>query len=111
VNRWILIFCGTQFVANCAGTETHIRMLEHDNAIRIEIAQAATYDYVVYINNSVDFGYDPDDPETRKKTALLALRTQCPQGQIVGERIIERGDALLRAAKTYAFQVKCNSGR
>ena len=95
-------------IAGCAGTDTQLRMLESQNALQIEPAQSKDYDYVVKMKNLLDIGYDPDNPETRKETALRAMRSQCPQGRIVGEQIIDKGTyAVGRPAREYFIQIKC----
>jgi hypothetical protein len=57
-------------LAGCAGTDTHLRMLENSNALQIEPSQIKDFDYVVRMKNLIDIAYDPDNPETRKETAL-----------------------------------------
>lgn len=95
-------------LAGCAGTDAHLRLLEHDNALQIEPSQSKDFDYLVKIKNLVDFGYDPDNAETRKDTALRAVAFQCPSARIVGEQTIEKGSyALGRPAREYFVQIKC----
>lgn len=92
----------------CAGTDSHLRLLERENALRIEPAQNRHFDYIVRMSNVVDIGYDPDNKTTRDETALRAMKTQCPNGKIVGEDIIEKGAyAIGRAAREYLVQIKC----
>jgi hypothetical protein len=62
------------------------------------------------MKNLIDIGYDPDNPETRKETALRAMQTQCPGARIVGEQIIEKGTyAIGRPAREYFVQIKCGT--
>jgi hypothetical protein len=83
-------------------------MLEKENAFQIEPSQSKDYDYVVKMKNLLDIGYDPDNPDTRKETALRSLKTQCPDGRIVGEQVIDKGTyAIGRPAREYFIQVKC----
>lgn len=92
----------------CAGSQTHMRVLEADNALNVMPASSPTHDFVVSIRNLKDFGYDPDDKATRDRTALQALETQCPAGRVVGETVINTGTyALGNPSRTYAIQVKC----
>jgi hypothetical protein len=95
-------------LAGCAGTDTHLRTLENSNSLQIESSQVKDFDYVVRMKNLVDIGYDPDNPETRKETALRAMQAQCPGARIVGEQIIEKGTyAIGRPAREYFIQIKC----
>lgn len=102
----IVALCAT--LAGCAGTDTQLRMLENQNALQIEPSQTKDFDYVVRMKNLIDFGYDPDNPETRKETSLRAIRAQCPDARIVGEQVIEKGTyAIGRPAREYFMQIKC----
>lgn len=95
-------------LAGCAGSDTHLRMLENQNAFQIEPSQSKDYDFVIKMKNLLDIGYDPDNPETRKETALRAMRSQCPEATIVGEQIIDKGTyAIGRPAREYFIQIRC----
>lgn len=95
-------------VLGCAGSQSHLRLLEKDNALSVTTAQSSLYDFVVSIRNIKDIGYDPDDKPTRDRTALQALNSQCPGARIVGETVINTGTyALGNPSRTYAIQVKC----
>lgn len=95
-------------LAGCAGTDSHLRILEQGNALQIEPAQSKDFDYVVRIKNLLDIGYDPDNPETRRDTALRAMATQCPAARIVGEQVVEKGEYLAgRPAREYFMQIRC----
>ena len=95
-------------LTGCAGSQSHLRLLEKDNALSVMPVQSPTHDFVVSIRNVKDFGYDPDDRGTRDRTALQALATQCPRGRVVGETVIDTGTyALGNPSRTYAVQVKC----
>lgn len=93
----------------CAGSQTHLRILEADNALRVEPSATVPGEYVVTLRNVVDFGYDPDDPVSRTATAKQALASQCPNGSnVVGETVINTGTyGLGRPARTYSIRVKC----
>lgn len=94
--------------AGCAGSQSHLRLLEKDNALSVAPANSPTHDFVVSIRNLKDFGYDADDKATRDRTALQALEAQCPAGRVVGETVINTGTyALGNPSRTYAIQVKC----
>jgi hypothetical protein len=95
-------------LAGCAGTDTQLRMLERDNALRIEPVSGKPYDYIVRLSNLVDVGYNPDNKETRDDTAMRAIKAQCPKGRIVGEEVIEKGTYVMgRPAREYLVQIKC----
>jgi hypothetical protein len=95
-------------LGGCAGTDAQLRMLENSNALQIEPSQSKGFDYVVRMKNVVDVGYNPDNPETRKETALHSIAAQCPNARIVGEQVIEKGTyAVGRAAREYFIQIRC----
>jgi hypothetical protein len=97
-------------LGGCAGTDTQLRMLENYNHLQIEPSQVKDFDYVVRMKNVIDIGYDPDNPETRKDTALRAIRAQCPDARIIGEQVIEKGTyAIGRPAREYFVQIKCGT--
>lgn len=77
-------------LGGCAGTDTHLRMLENSNALQVEPSQSKDFDYVVRMKNLVDIGYNPDNPDTRRETALHEMQAQCPGARIVGEQVIEK---------------------
>lgn len=104
---YVVAICA--LLGGCAGSDTHLRMLENSNALQVEPSQAPGYDYVVRMKNVVDVGYDPDNPETRKSTALHAIQVQCPKASIVGEQVIDKGTyAIGRSAREYFIQIKCD---
>jgi hypothetical protein len=108
--RKLLICFAALATGACAGTQSHLRLLEKDNALNVQPAPPGLpYDFVVSIRNVKDFGFDPDDKATRDRTALQALQSQCPAGRIVGETAINTGAyALGNASLTYSLQVKCS---
>lgn len=108
--RGIMIGVFALGLCGCAGSQSHLRMLEKDNALNVQPAPPGVpYDFVVSIRNVKDFGYDPDNKATRDATALQALQDQCPSGRIIGETAINTGQyALGNSSKTYSLQVKCS---
>lgn len=95
-------------VSGCSGSQSHLRLLEADNALSVAPANSPTHDFVVSIRNVKDIGYDPDDKATRDRTAVQAMQAQCPSARVVGETVITTGTYLLgNPARTYAIQIKC----
>lgn len=95
-------------LTGCAGSQNHLRILESGGNVRVEQAQAAGYDYLVYVRNVVDFGYDPDVEATRYSIALQILEAQCPGATVIGEEVIETGTYLGgRPSRTYVIRVAC----
>jgi len=95
-------------LTSCAGTQTKLRMQEGSGELAVTPESGKPYDYTVKIVNRWDIGYDPDNPETRKKTALTLLRTQCPAASVVGEAVVNTGTyGIGTPARTYFVQVKC----
>lgn len=92
----------------CAGSQIHDRMLETGGDVRIEPTPGPGYDFSVNIRNTVDIGYDPDDLESRQKTALGFARNQCANAQIAGESVVTTGKYLTgRDSKVYSIKIKC----
>lgn len=82
--------------------------MEYHGTLTILPANTPDHDFIVSIRNIKDIGYNPDNPDTRNGTALLALKEQCPTGRVVGETVINTGTfGLGQPARTYAIRVKC----
>lgn len=94
-------------LAGCAGSDTHTRVLESQNVVRIDPTPGAGYTHTVEIKGLLDFGWDGDNPETRRQTALRALRFDCPAAQIVREDRISRGESLRGPVFTYFLRIRC----
>ena len=85
-----------------------MRILEHDNVIRIDPSRSKDYDYDVTLRNLVDFGYNPDDKHNRDEFALHYAQTQCASARLFGEDKIETGTyAFGNASRNYVVHVKC----
>jgi Flp pilus assembly protein TadD len=110
IMKTILISILTVALAGCAGSQVKLRMQEGSGELAVTPEAGKPYDYTVKIVNRSDIGYDPDDPETRRTTALTLLKDQCPKAQVMGETVVNTGSYLTgRPAKAYFVQVKCNS--
>lgn len=94
-------------LAGCSGTETHTRGLESQNLIRVDLNPGPGYDLTVEIKGLVDFGWNPDNPETRKETALAAVKSECPAARIVHEDRFSRGESLRGPIYTYYVRLRC----
>jgi hypothetical protein len=95
-------------VSGCAGSDMHGRMLEGYGDVTVNATPGPGYDFTVSLKNKVDFGYDPDDPESRKNTALQFARHQCPEPAIVGENMVTTGKYLTgKDSRVYSVQIKC----
>ncbi len=106
----VLISILTAALAGCAGSQVKLRMQEGSGELAVTPEAGKPYDYTVRIVNRGDIGYNPDDPETRRATALTLLKDECPRAQVIGETTVNTGSYLTgRAAKTYFVQVKCSS--
>lgn len=98
----------TAILAGCAGSESHTRGLELQNILRVDPSPGPGYDLTVEIKNLIDVGFDPDNPETRKTTALVAVRAECPTAQIAREDTFRKGEYLFgRPALTYYVRIRC----
>lgn len=96
------------FVSGCAGTPTHVRMLEAGGAVRSEPSTEPGYDFKVWIQNTRDFGWDGGNREDRQKTVNAKFEENCKSTQIVEESSIPNGTyALGKPAMTWVMKVKC----
>lgn len=94
--------------ASCAGSQSHLRILEAAGDVRVMPSATPDADYTVSIRNTVDFGYNPDNQATRHETAVGLLKAQCPAAHVVGETMISTGEYLGgRPSNTYIIQVRC----
>lgn len=97
------------FLYSCAGTTTHLKMLEDGGAIRMEKSTENYYDYKIFIKNTVDIGWSGDNQEDRKKYINLLLKDECKQIQILSEESIQTGTyPINRPALTWISKVKCS---
>ena len=107
--NWLFAAMATYGLAACAGTESHIQTLEYFQEYRIDKVDASDHDYKVYLSMRPDLTYDPTIKEQRDSYALLGLKRQCPNGRVVGEETIQRGQFLSgRPMGTYILKVKCD---
>ena len=92
----------------CAGTPKHLHMLEDGGTIKMETADDSTYDYKVYIKNTVDFGWDGDDRTDREKYIALLMKDKCKSYQVLGETPFRTGTyAISKPAITWVIKIKC----
>jgi hypothetical protein len=82
------------------------------NASRIEAAPPGqAYDYVVHVQNTYDYRYNPEVREDRILSAKQSVRQFCSKNQIVGERKFETEIFGLTTSKPdYVVYVKCVPG-
>lgn len=96
------------FLCGCAGTQSHLRILESGGDIRTDIANDDSYDYKVFIKNTVDFGWDGGNEKDRIKAVNLMFKDSCKQTQIVDQIPIRKGEYLTgKEAVTWVMKVKC----
>jgi|UPI0006486AF9 hypothetical protein len=106
----MIVLIAALSLASCAGSQTKLRMQEGSGELAVMPETGKPYDYTVKIVNRRDIGYDPDNIDTRKSTALALLRTQCPRAEIIGETVVNNGTyAIGTPARTYFVQAKCNA--
>jgi hypothetical protein len=95
-------------LAGCAGTQSQMRLLENQNALRVEPTSGPGYDYTVVVKNVKDIGYNPDNKADRESIALRAIGTQCPSAVIAKEEVIETGAYLLgNPSRDYFMRIRC----
>lgn len=96
------------FLYGCAGTHSHLRILESSGDIRTDISDADTYDYKVFIKNTVDFGWDGGNEQDRLKAVNLMFKKTCKKTQVIDQIPIKKGEYLTgKEAVTWVMKVKC----
>lgn len=104
----VLSIAGPVLLAGCAGSQSHLRLLESGGDVRVSAVAADDHDYVVSVRNTIDIGYNPDTKSTRDRVALQLLEAQCPTAVIVGEDVIATGTYLTgRQSRVYQIKVRC----
>lgn len=104
----ILIFFSATIFFSCAGTLTHVHMLQDGGAIRAEDVTGEDYQYKIFIKNTSDFGWNGDRAEDRKKAVELLLKSKCKETKIIEDLPIQTGTyAFGRPAITWISKVKC----
>lgn len=92
----------------CAGTQSHLRILETDGTIRTDISDDASYDYKVFIENRIDFGWDGDNAEDRLRTVNLMFNDTCKDVKVLDQIPIKKGKYLVgRESVVWVMKVKC----
>lgn len=96
-------------LAGCAGSPTHISLLEGQGGVRFDIADDPSYDRKVVVRNTLDIGWDGDRKEDRLK-AVEGLRGEaCPDPRVIEEIPIDTGKYFDgRTSRTWVIKVKCN---
>lgn len=95
-------------LSGCAGTQSHLRLLERDGTIRTDIADDKTYDYKVLIENRFDIGWDGGNREDRIRTVNLMFQDNCKEVDIIDETPINKGQYLTGSdTVTWVMKVKC----
>ena len=77
---------------------------------RVEQASAGKpYDWVVYVRNVPDYGYNPEIRHDRIRMALKLVRKQCPVAHAVGdEKIVNEIWGIGGRLPDYVVLVRCS---
>lgn len=95
--------------SSCAGTLTHVHMLEHGGAIRTESVANEEYQYKVFIKNTRDFGWNGDVKEDREKAINLMFADRCKKVEILEDLPLQTGTyPINRPAITWIMKIKCD---
>jgi len=99
------------FLIGCAGTQSHLRVLEANGAIKVDVSDSKEYDYKVVIKNSVDFGWDGGKEEDRIKTVQMMFKDSCSSVDVIDQTPIKTGTYLTgKESVTWVMKVKCIKG-
>lgn len=94
--------------SSCAGTLTHVHMLEDGGAIRTEEIVGQSYQYKVFIKNTQDFGWNGDRREDREKAVHLLYDDKCSKIEILEEAPLQTGTyPINRPAITWIMKIRC----
>lgn len=95
-------------MSSCAGTTTHLKMLEDSGSVRIESVLNEEYNYKVFIKNTTDFGWDGGLRSDREKAINLIFKEKCEKTDILDEASIQTGTyAFSKPALTWIMKIKC----
>ena len=108
INVVLSLVFSIALVTGCAGTQTHLRILESGGAIRTDISDDDSYDYKVFIKNTIDFGWDGGREADRIMAVNLMFKNTCRKIEIVDQIPIRKGEYLFgKEAVTWVMKVKC----
>lgn len=94
----ILVFSAV--LAGCANVR---------NSVHVEHASVGKpYDLVVYVENVIKIGYNPEVPEDRVRQALAVVRRDCPRAHVVGQdTIITEIYGITSSKPNYVVLIRC----
>lgn len=96
------------YSSGCVGTQSYLRILEMNGAVRTDVADNDSYDYKVLIENRRDFGWDGGNRDDRLKTVHLMFQDSCRKVKVIGETAIPKGEYLTgKKAVTWVMKIKC----
>lgn len=105
---YTLIFCALLALGGCAGTQSHIAILEREGTIRTDISDDPAYDYKVFIRNNIDFGWDGGNVEDRLKTVNLMFEDTCNSVKVINQEPIKTGSTVFgHDMVTWVMKVRC----
>jgi hypothetical protein len=97
----------TLLLTSCAGTQSHVHMLESQGFISVDVADDPGYDYKVSMKNAWDFGWNGNNEEDRISAVKLLFEENCQSVEVIDQKPIPRGSMLGRDLVTWVMKVKC----
>jgi hypothetical protein len=98
----------TLLLTGCAGTQSHLRLLESDGTIRADVSDDPSYDYKIFIRNTKDIGWNGNDESDRISAAKLMFEDSCKSVQVIDQTPLKTGKYLFGDdAITWIMKVKC----
>ena len=101
--------CTIVIIAGVFGCKsaTHIQILQNQGHIRFEAVENPDYDYIVYIENYPDIGWNGNKKPDRLKAIDILFRENCSEIIIVDEKPFHKGDTGFRKLTTWIYKIKC----
>jgi hypothetical protein len=105
----ILLLLFIIFLGGCISTPMRAKILLNDGSLIIDEIKGENYQYRAYVKNTMDIGWNGDDPVDRKRVVQEALKDKCLNFQILDDRPLQTGSYLLgRPANTWIMRIKCD---
>ncbi|MFJ0455678.1 hypothetical protein [Bordetella bronchiseptica] len=107
---FVAALCATALLAGCApGSDAWVNAQYGSDGISVDEVDATKGLYRVSVMNTVDFGWNGDNPEDRQRVAKVAMKQICQDAALVSEVPIPMGSYLLgsRERIKYSMTMRC----
>lgn len=109
----IAVLSASSLLAGCApGSDAWVNAQYGSDGISVDEVDAAKGLYRVSVMNTVDFGWNGDNPEDRLRVAKVAMKKICADATLVSEVPIPMGSYLGSRERTkYSMTMRCPDGQ